>query len=214
MRRPTYAGPAFHQTDQLGHRLMNVTKGKPHAVFRRRLVVGYKVTDDWSVGRNTRIFWGRAVRVGTSDENGHETQLRLTGKNRGPDSMMHPAAPLSPGAGRRHGVAGGEIQRPDVASEEKAGVVRGGTRLVLALHAFRKMAGRSTNASRDKGIYPILRSTAHFTETCMRVLIIDDEESIGKTTSILLSGMGHEAVCATNSATALRELDKAPKSCS
>jgi NtrC-family two-component system response regulator AlgB len=44
----------------------------------------------------------------------------------------------------------------------------------------------------------------------MRVLIIDDEESIGKTTSILLSGIGHEAVCATNSAAALRELDKAP----
>lgn len=44
----------------------------------------------------------------------------------------------------------------------------------------------------------------------MRVLIIDDEESIGKTTSILMGGMGHEAVCATNSAAALRELDKAP----
>lgn len=44
----------------------------------------------------------------------------------------------------------------------------------------------------------------------MRVLIIDDEESICKTTSVLLAGLGHEAVCAEDRDAALRELDKAP----
>jgi NtrC-family two-component system response regulator AlgB len=44
----------------------------------------------------------------------------------------------------------------------------------------------------------------------MRVLIIDDEESISKTTGVLLGGMGHEALCAENGAAALKELDKAP----
>jgi len=44
----------------------------------------------------------------------------------------------------------------------------------------------------------------------MRVLIIDDEESICKTTSVLLAGMGHEAACAESGAAALKQLDKGP----
>lgn len=44
----------------------------------------------------------------------------------------------------------------------------------------------------------------------MRVLIIDDEESICKATTVLLEGMGHEAVCAETRADALKQLDKAP----
>ena len=44
----------------------------------------------------------------------------------------------------------------------------------------------------------------------MRVLIIDDEESICKTTSIVLGGLGHEAACAENREAALNELEKAP----
>ena len=44
----------------------------------------------------------------------------------------------------------------------------------------------------------------------MRVLIIDDEESICKTTSIVLGGLGHEAACAENRDAALQELEKAP----
>jgi NtrC-family two-component system response regulator AlgB len=44
----------------------------------------------------------------------------------------------------------------------------------------------------------------------MRVLIIDDEESICKTTSVLLGGMGHEAASAENRAAALKQLDKGP----
>ena len=43
----------------------------------------------------------------------------------------------------------------------------------------------------------------------MRVLIIDDDESIRKTTSVLLEGLDHETVSVDRRATALRELDKA-----
>jgi len=43
----------------------------------------------------------------------------------------------------------------------------------------------------------------------MRVLIIDDEESICKTTSVLLAGMGHEAACAESGAAALNNWIKA-----
>jgi len=43
----------------------------------------------------------------------------------------------------------------------------------------------------------------------MRLLVIDDEESIRKTTTVVLEGMGHEAVAAGNRAEALRELDMA-----
>jgi two-component system, NtrC family, response regulator AlgB len=43
----------------------------------------------------------------------------------------------------------------------------------------------------------------------MRVLIIDDEESIRKTASVLLEEMGHEAVGAGNRAAARQELDRA-----
>jgi len=47
-------------------------------------------------------------------------------------------------------------------------------------------------------------------QTRMRVLIIDDEESICKTTGLVLRGMGHETVNAENGASALKELDKGP----
>ena len=42
----------------------------------------------------------------------------------------------------------------------------------------------------------------------MRVLIIDDEENIRKTTGILLEGMGHEVILASNAEAALEQLDK------
>ena len=42
----------------------------------------------------------------------------------------------------------------------------------------------------------------------MRLLIIDDEESIRLTTAVLLSGLGHEAVGAENRTAALKQLDK------
>ncbi len=42
----------------------------------------------------------------------------------------------------------------------------------------------------------------------MRVLIIDDEENIRKTTAVVLEGMGHEAVGADSSSAALKQLDK------
>ncbi len=42
----------------------------------------------------------------------------------------------------------------------------------------------------------------------MRLLIIDDEESIRKTTGVLLEGMGHQAVAVENSAAALQQLEK------
>jgi NtrC-family two-component system response regulator AlgB len=44
----------------------------------------------------------------------------------------------------------------------------------------------------------------------MRVLIIDDEESIRQTTAILLEGMGHEAVGVESRTAALKQLDKGP----
>jgi NtrC-family two-component system response regulator AlgB len=44
----------------------------------------------------------------------------------------------------------------------------------------------------------------------MRLLIIDDEESIRQTTSVLLDGMGHEVVAVENRAAALKQLDKGP----
>src|SRR5882762_9526908 len=50
----------------------------------------------------------------------------------------------------------------------------------------------------------------HFRGAHMRLLIIDDEESICKTTSVLLAGMGHEAACAESGAAALKQLDKGP----
>ena len=43
----------------------------------------------------------------------------------------------------------------------------------------------------------------------MRILIIDDEESIRRTLTVLLEGLGHEITCASNGAAALKELDKA-----
>ena len=43
----------------------------------------------------------------------------------------------------------------------------------------------------------------------MRVLIIDDEASIRKTTSVALEGMGHETASAENSAQALKQLETA-----
>ncbi len=43
----------------------------------------------------------------------------------------------------------------------------------------------------------------------MRVLIIDDEASIRKTTTVALEGMGHETASAENSATALKHLEAA-----
>jgi NtrC-family two-component system response regulator AlgB len=43
----------------------------------------------------------------------------------------------------------------------------------------------------------------------MRVLIIDDEASIRKTTAVALEGMGHETATAENSAAALRQLETA-----
>ncbi|HEX4342255.1 MAG TPA: sigma-54 dependent transcriptional regulator [Verrucomicrobiae bacterium] len=43
----------------------------------------------------------------------------------------------------------------------------------------------------------------------MRVLIIDDEENIRRTTSLLLEGMGHEAVLVSTGEAALEQLDKA-----
>jgi NtrC-family two-component system response regulator AlgB len=42
----------------------------------------------------------------------------------------------------------------------------------------------------------------------MRTLIIDDEENIRRTTSMLLEGMGHEVVLANNGDAALEQLDK------
>lgn len=42
----------------------------------------------------------------------------------------------------------------------------------------------------------------------MRVLIIDDEENIRRTTSLLLEGMGHEVVLADDGDAALEQLDK------
>ena len=42
----------------------------------------------------------------------------------------------------------------------------------------------------------------------MRLLIIDDEESIRQTTAILLEGMGHDAVGVENRTAALKQLDK------
>jgi NtrC-family two-component system response regulator AlgB len=43
----------------------------------------------------------------------------------------------------------------------------------------------------------------------MRVLIIDDEENIRKTTSALLEDMGHEVVAVSNGAAALKQLENA-----
>ena len=43
----------------------------------------------------------------------------------------------------------------------------------------------------------------------MRLLIIDDEENIRRTTSVVLEGMGHETVGAENRSAALRQLEKA-----
>ena len=43
----------------------------------------------------------------------------------------------------------------------------------------------------------------------MRLLIIDDEENIRRTTAVVLEGMGHETVGAENRAAALRQLEKA-----
>ena len=43
----------------------------------------------------------------------------------------------------------------------------------------------------------------------MRVLIIDDEASIRKTTAVALEGMGHETATAENSAAALKQLEAA-----
>jgi len=43
----------------------------------------------------------------------------------------------------------------------------------------------------------------------MRLLIIDDEENIRKTTGVLLEGMGHETVSVTDGAAALKQLDQA-----
>ncbi len=43
----------------------------------------------------------------------------------------------------------------------------------------------------------------------MRVLIIDDEANIRKTTAMALEGMGHETACAENSQVALREVEAA-----
>ena len=42
----------------------------------------------------------------------------------------------------------------------------------------------------------------------MRLLIIDDEENIRKTTAVLLEGMGHETVSVANGAAALKQLDQ------
>ncbi|HKI69646.1 MAG TPA: sigma-54 dependent transcriptional regulator [Verrucomicrobiae bacterium] len=42
----------------------------------------------------------------------------------------------------------------------------------------------------------------------MRLLIIDDEESIRKTAAVLLEGMGHEAVGAEDRSAALKQLDR------
>jgi len=42
----------------------------------------------------------------------------------------------------------------------------------------------------------------------MRLLIIDDEENIRKTTSVLLEGLGHEAAVAANGAAALKQLEQ------
>jgi len=42
----------------------------------------------------------------------------------------------------------------------------------------------------------------------MRVLIIDDEENIRRTTALLLEGMGHETVLVNNGEAALEQLDK------
>lgn len=43
----------------------------------------------------------------------------------------------------------------------------------------------------------------------MRILIIDDEENIRKTTAMALEGMGHETIGVENSTGAIKELDKA-----
>jgi len=42
----------------------------------------------------------------------------------------------------------------------------------------------------------------------MRILIIDDEESIRRTTSVLLEGLGHQTVCVENRTEALEEVDR------
>ncbi len=42
----------------------------------------------------------------------------------------------------------------------------------------------------------------------MRLLIIDDEESIRKTVAVLLEGMGHEAVAVEDRSSALKQLDR------
>src|SRR5688572_5025826 len=44
----------------------------------------------------------------------------------------------------------------------------------------------------------------------MRLLIIDDEESIRQTTAVLLEGMSHEAIGVANRAEALKQMDKGP----
>ncbi len=46
-------------------------------------------------------------------------------------------------------------------------------------------------------------------EKTMRVLIIDDEESIRRTLTVLLEGLGHEVTGVGNGTSALKELDKA-----
>jgi NtrC-family two-component system response regulator AlgB len=43
----------------------------------------------------------------------------------------------------------------------------------------------------------------------MRLLIIDDEENIRRTTAVVLEGMGHETIGVGNRAAALRQLEKA-----
>jgi len=42
----------------------------------------------------------------------------------------------------------------------------------------------------------------------MRLLIVDDEENIRKTTAVVLEAMGHETVGAESAATALKQLEK------
>ena len=41
----------------------------------------------------------------------------------------------------------------------------------------------------------------------MRVVIIDDEPNIQRTTSVMLEGLGHEVVAVSNGASALKELE-------
>ena len=42
----------------------------------------------------------------------------------------------------------------------------------------------------------------------MRLLIIDDEENIRRTTSVALEAMGHEVVSVDNASAALKQLDR------